>query len=95
MAGKELIIEESNCREIGNYLYNQGMEIENIINKYITILQAILSSGIVSGDVSIALQTYITYVNAMKGQIENISKAIKNQTEDFLRDMESVDNITF
>lgn len=95
MAGKELVIEEANCRELRNYLYNQGIEMENIIDQYITILQTISRSGIISGDVSNALQAYIGYAGEMKGQIGKISEATKNHIDAFLREIENIDKLTF
>lgn len=95
MVGKELIIDESNCKELQKYFRDQGIEMENIISQYISILQVISDSGIVSGDVSNALKVYVVYACKMKGEIENISEAMIQKIDFFVQDMKDTDKLTF
>lgn len=95
MAGKELVIDESNCKELQKYFHDQGIEMENIITQYISILQTISGSGIVSGEVSNALKMYVVYASKLKGEIGNLSGAVTQKIDFFVERMKDADKLTF
>lgn len=95
MASNELIIDDDYCKAMGSYFVKQGEQMDKLIVDYIAILQELKSKGIVSGDVSKALSTYITYVQKLNKQIGSISKTAKQQTDNFLTRVDAADKYLF
>lgn len=95
MASKEIIIDDDYCRSMGQYFIKQGENMEKLISDYISILQTIKEKAITSGDVSKALETYITYAKKLKGQFSNISTISNTHVENFLKRIDEADQYLF
>lgn len=95
MASNELIIDDDYCKAMGTYFVKQGEEIDKLVLDYISILNEVKNRAIISGDVSKALGTYITYVKKLNKQIGNISNSIEKQIGNFLIQVDAEDEYLF
>lgn len=95
MASDELIIDDDYCRTMGSYFIKHGEELDQLIADYIAIIQEVKNKGIMSGDVSNALSSYIDYVKKLDKKIGNISISARNQIEKFLSRIDTEDRYLF
>lgn len=95
MASNELIIDDDYCRAMGSFFTKQGEEIDSLVVDYISILQEVKSKGIMSGDVSSALSSYIDYVKKLNKKIGDISTSTKTQIDSFLSRVDAEDKYLF
>ena len=95
MAGTSLQIDDDYCKSMGTYFKNEGAEIERFINQYITILEKIKNTAIMSGDVAKALNIYIGYAKKMKGQISKVSETAEEQVKNFIAEIDKADQYLF
>ena len=95
MASNELIIDDDYCKAMGEYCQTQGKELDKIIKDYIKILQEVKDKGITSGEVSNALNVYISYVRRLDGIIEGLSSPIKGEVTRFLSKVDEKDKYLF
>lgn len=95
MASGELIIDDDYCRAMGRYFVQQGAQLDKSIAEYISILRDVKDKGIVSGQVSDALSSYIEYAQQLKGQMETISTSLNVQIDNFLKRIDSEDQYLF
>lgn len=95
MASNELIIDDEYCKAMGEYIVKQGEEIDQIVIDYISILQDVKNKGIISGDVSSALNSYISYVKKLNKKIGNLSTSINTQIDNFLARVDAEDKYLF
>lgn len=95
MASNELIIDDDYCRAMGDFFVKQGAELDQMISDYISILQDLKNKGIVSGDVSKALNSYINYVKKLNKQIGVVSTSNKTQINNFLTKVDQEDKYLF
>lgn len=95
MASNELIIDDEYFRSMGAYFESQGEQLETFIVDYLEILQEVKTKGIISGEVSNALSTYISYVSRLKNQINLVSRDAKREIEGFLTRVDIEDQFLF
>lgn len=95
MAKKDLIIDDEYCKAMGAYFAKQGEQIDKLSADYVAILQEVKNKAIVSGDVSKALGTYITYARKLNKQVGNISTVAKKQVDNFLSKVDAADQYLF
>lgn len=95
MADKQLIIDDDFCNALADYYVKQGEQLDKVISQYVTILQGVKDKAIISGDVSNALGTFITYANKLNGQICNISTIAESHVTNFLTRVDSADKYLF
>lgn len=95
MASKDLIIDDDFCKAMGTYFVKKGEELDQMISDYISTLQDVRNKGIVSGDVAIALSSYISYASRLKKQIGSISTDTNKQINSFLTKVDDSDQYLF
>ncbi len=95
MASNELIIDDEYCRSMGAYFESQGEQLDTFIVDYVEILEEVKAKAIMSGEVSNALSTYISYVNQLKSQIGLVSRDAKREIEGFLTRVDIEDQFLF
>lgn len=95
MAGKELIIDDDFCKEMGTYFTNQGEHMDKMVADYVEVLQNIRDKAITGGDVAKALSVYIEYAKKLNKQIGNISTIAKTHVDNFLSRVDSADQYLF
>ncbi len=95
MVSNELIIDDDYCKAMGTYFLKQEEEIDELISKYLSILQEIKDKAIISGDVSDALTVYLAYVQKLTNHFGVISLSIKSQIDKFLERVDSEDQYLF
>lgn len=95
MASNELIIDDDYCKAMGTYFLKQGGEIDELIYKYLSILQEVKDKAIISGDISDALSVYLAYVQKLTKHFGAISSSIKSQIDNFLERVDSEDQYLF
>lgn len=95
MASKDLIIDDDFCKSMGAYFVKKGTEMDQMIADYISILQDVKNKGIVSGDVAVALSSYISYASKLKMQIGNISSDVNSKINSFLSHVDDEDQYLF
>ncbi len=95
MAKKDLIIDDEYCKAMGAYFAKQGEQIDKLSADYVAILQEVKNKAIVSGDVSKALGTYITYAKKLNKQVGSISNVAKKQVDNFLSKVDAADKYLF
>lgn len=95
MAGNELIVDDGYCDALSTYVGARGEQLDAIIAEYITILQEVGSSGIISGEISEALGSYIGYAQMLSGKIGSISTEIKKEISNFLEEVDEEDQFLF
>lgn len=95
MASNELIIDDDYCKAMGAYFVKQGEQMDKLVTDYVSILEEVKNKAIISGDVSKALNTYITYVKKMDKQIGCISTPAKTEIDNFLARVDSEDQYLF
>ena len=95
MAKNDLIIDDDYCKSMGNYFVQQGNQLDLIILQYITILNEIRTSALVSGDVADALSAYITYAENLSRKFSEISTIANNEINNFLTNIDRADKYLF
>lgn len=95
MASEELIIDDDYCKAMGLYFTKQGEEMDKLVTDYVAILEGVKSKAIISGDVSQALNTYITYVKKLNKKFVSISTPVKTEIDRFLARVDSEDQYLF
>lgn len=95
MASNQLIIDDDYCRAMSDYFIKQGEHMDTVIAEYVLILQDIKKNAIISGDVSNALEMYISYAQKLNKQIGNISTVAKSHIEYFLIRVDDADQYLF
>ena len=95
MASNELIIDDVFCRAMGAYFVKQGEQFDQLVAEYVSILEEVKNKAIISGDVSQALNSYITYVKKLDKIIGNLSMPIKIEIDRFLTRIDSEDQYLF
>lgn len=95
MASQDLIIDDDFCEALGDYFVKKGEELDLKISNYIAILQELRRRGILSGDVAIALSSFISYASVLKKQIGSISSDMNKQVNTFLSRIDEADRYLF
>ena len=95
MAGTELIVDDEFCKAMGEYYVKQGERLDQVLSKYLTILNDIQKKGIKKGEVAEALSMYITLSKKLCKQFENVSSVTKTHVTNFLSKIDSADQYLF
>lgn len=95
MAGRELIVDDEYCREIGNYFLKQGELLNKNISLYINILRKIKNNAITKGTTANALAEYIAQAEKLNAQIQQVSETAKREADAFSAQIDEVDQFWF
>ena len=95
MAGAALQIDDDYCNAMGQYFINEGKEIEEFLNEYISILESIKSTSIKKGNVANALESYIACAGKIKGQINDIASMAQNHCSKYIASIDNADQYLF
>ena len=95
MAEKELVIDDDYCSSMADYFYSHGRTLNTMVKDYIAAMEKVRNTAIKEGEAAEALDAYLTYVKKLDEQIKEISAIAKKQVNDFLTQVDSVDQYLF
>ena len=95
MASNQCIIDDEYCTAMGEYFQKQGDELDKMVSEYIAALKSTREKAIISGDVAVALDSFITYAEKMRDQLGLISDNAKTQVSTFLSKVDDADQYLF
>lgn len=96
MADKNsVIIQETYCTNIGSFYWDASRQLEEAMQKYLSILEDIRKDAIVAGDTADSLQVFIQYAKKIKGQIEVMGKVAHQIECQFMDAVDEADQYLF
>ena len=95
MASNDLIIDDKYCKTVADFCSEQGRKLDQIVSKYVTILNSVSDKGIIKGSTHDTLKMYISYAEKLKEQYSNFSEAAKNQIVSFNSKVDEADQYLF
>lgn len=91
----ELKIKDSEFDKTGKNIKSFCNLLDSAIDKYYVCLNNVMTKGIMSGDVHRALETYIVYVNRLKGVPKNLGDNFKRITNNYLSEIDNADRYLY
>lgn len=98
-----LIINDDYIPRVGRVRNSQGLTLDTnygdsktcVFNTYINILESIKSEAISQGDISQALDAYISCAKSIKGQLKSISIDLEKLCNNFIDEIDKADKDFF
>ena len=95
MPDTELIIDEDYINEMAEYFETQGKQLQNMVDSYIAIMKRVVEEGIVKGETSDALMTFLAYAEKLNRVIASTSKEIRDSVMNYLEEMDVQDQYLY
>ena len=90
-----LIIDDDYITGVGHNCLVRGQDLDEIFEKYTTILDGISKDAVLAGAVSEALVAYISCASTLKGHLDEISDNINNCCKSFINGINQADDYIF
>lgn len=90
-----LIIDDEYITEVGKACKARGKKMEEILDKYIEILDEIRVEAITKGNISEAINAYVGCAKLLNNQISEISSSVNLICKGFITDVNSADEYLF
>lgn len=91
----DLIVDDENLREIGNYFQEISKTLETYLDDYTNILNEIKTEAVMSGAISEALDTFIIHAKNLDSSISELDIEIKNSIDKFLEEIDEKDQYLY
>lgn len=95
MASNDLIIDDKYCKTVADFCSEQGKKLDQIISKYVVILNSVADKGITKGSAHDILKMYISYAEKLKEQYGCFSEVAKSQIVSFNNKVDEADQYLF
>lgn len=86
-----VIIDDSYCTGMGSVLYRYGHQLNEKLVEYSDILHAMRTDSLKEGEVGEALDTFLEYVDQLKGELSSISATADDRADDFIASVDEAD----
>lgn len=98
-----LKVDDEYVQRIGRIRKTEGLKMDTdygvsrdcIFGAYIRILESIKSEAITDGNISIALDAYISCAKSIKGQLKSISIDLEKLCNNFIQEIDTADKDIF
>lgn len=91
----DLIVDDENLREIGNYFQEFSKTLESSLDDYTNILKEIKTEAVMSGTISEALDTFIMCAKMLDSSISGLGIEIKNSVDRYLEEIDEKDQYLY
>lgn len=92
MGRSDLTFDTGNCQEIANYIAQQGVNIQSMMDEYRNHILHIKEYSIRSGETADAFAGYLECLSKMDNEIETVARYAKECIEKFIVDVDSSDH---
>lgn len=95
----DIIVDDEITKQNGSYFKEEYEKFSDCLDKYISILEEVKKSGIISGEVSDALDEFIIQVKAYTSQGEKLvltnGKQYEQYCDNFFADLDKADGVLY
>ena len=95
MADNSLKIDDDYCIEMGDYYVKMGDALEDVLRKYVNILESIRSDAWIKGHGARGLDTYIAEANRLTGKISNLASTASGHARSFIASVDNADKFLY
>ena len=91
----ELVVDDAYCKALANFIYHNGTTLDEIIKRYVAILQVVSQESLVSGEAKEAFDTYLSTAKMLQGCLEKIVHSVKTTTQSFTGQIDKADQFLY
>ncbi len=91
----ELIVSDDYIEEMSEFFLNQGQNLENMLDQYLTAVSVICSTNITSGRIHDGLEAYRNAGKSLNGELKMLSTVVSQTLNNFINEIDEVDKYLY
>lgn len=95
MYNTELVIDDSYINEMAEYFEMQGKQLQCMVDSYIAALKRVTQEGVVEGETSDALKSFLEYAEKLNQVISAASTEIRDSVINYLEEIDTQDQYLY
>lgn len=95
MYNTELVIDDSYINEMAEYFEMQGKQLQCMVDSYIAALKRVTQEGVVEGETSDALKSFLEYAEKLNQVISAASIEIRDSVINYLEEIDTQDQYLY
>lgn len=95
MYNTELVIDDSYINEMAEYFEMQGKQLQGMVDSYIAALKRVTQEGVVEGETSDALKSFLEYAEKLNQVISAASTEIRDSVINYLEEIDTQDQYLY
>lgn len=95
MYNTELVIDDSYINEMAEYFEMQGKQLQCMVDSYIAALKRVTQEGVVEGETSDALKSFLEYAEKLNQVISAASIEIRDSVTNYLEEIDTQDQYLY
>lgn len=94
MANTDIELDDDEIKKMGSEISKYCIDLQEGIDKYIKIMENIVSDSIMKGDTSKELHNFITYAKNLNSVVKDAGADSKDLSTNFLSEVDSADSVS-
>lgn len=91
----ELVIDDNYINEVAEYFETQGKNLQRMVDSYIAALKRVTEEGVVEGETSDALKSFLEYAEKLNQVISSTSVEVRDTVMNYLEEIDTQDQYLY
>lgn len=91
----ELVIDDNYINEVAGYFETQGKQLQRMVDSYIAALKRVTEEGVVEGETSDALKSFLEYAEKLNQVISATSVEVRDTVMNYLEEIDTQDQYLY
>lgn len=91
----ELVIDDSYINEMAEYFETQGKQLQRMVDSYIAALKRVTEEGVVEGETSDALKSFLEYAEKLNQVVSSTSVEVRDSVMNYLEEIDTQDQYLY
>lgn len=91
----ELVIDDNYINEVAEYFETQGKQLQCMVDFYIAALKRVTEEGVVEGETSDALKSFLEYAEKLNQVISATSVEVRDTVMNYLEEIDTQDQYLY
>lgn len=95
MYNTELVINDNYINEMAEYFETQGKQLQRMVDSYIAALKRVTEEGVVEGETSDALKSFLEYAEKLNQVVSATSVEVRDTVINYLEEIDTQDQYLY
>lgn len=91
----ELVIDDNYINEVAEYFETQGKQLQRMVDSYIAALKRVTEEGVVEGETSDALKSFLEYAEKLNQVVSATSVEVRDTVMNYLEEIDTQDQYLY
>lgn len=91
----ELVIDDNYINEVAEYFETQGKQLQRKVDSYIAALKRVTEEGVVEGETSDALKSFLEYAEKLNQVVSATSVEVRDTVMNYLEEIDTQDQYLY